>query len=395
MRSLSVIVPTYNEAENIGPLVERLHSALAGVDYELIIVDDSTDGTANVLADAARSTPQLRVIHRDGQRGLASAVADGIAAARGDVLCVLDADLQHPPETLPTLLEALDRTGSDLVIASRYAPGGRYETFSAARRFVSRIATTLARVLLSRARSVSDPVSGFFAFRRRVIEGKTLRPVGYKILLEVLVRGDISRVVEVPYRFEARNAGQSKLTSSQHAEYLKHLLRLAPVNPDDLRFVRFGLVGLSGILVNTVVLWLLKTRMGLYYVTAGALAIVVAITWNFLLNDTFTWRERRSRTARDMGTRYLKYWTVSGVGSLLQVGGLYIFTEAGLPYLVSNLIGIVLGVVWNFKMHSGWTWKPTEPPLRRTVYTPGSSQNAKGDADLSGAVEGPGARASS
>ncbi len=225
MPALSVVVPTYNESGNIRPLVERVTKALDGVDFELIVVDDSTDGTERVLAELARGAEYLRVVHRTARRGLASAVAEGIALATGNVVCVLDADLQHPPEAVPTLTEALVRTRADLAIASRYVPGGKYE-FTAARRAVSYVATALARILLTRVRSVSDPLSGFFAFRRGVVEGVRLRPVGYKILLEILVRGRVSRVVEVPYRFQARRADRSKLTARQNLEFVRHLLAL-------------------------------------------------------------------------------------------------------------------------------------------------------------------------
>jgi dolichol-phosphate mannosyltransferase len=236
MPSLSAVVPTYNEAENAALLVQRVTTALAGIDFELIVVDDSTDGTDRVFQSLARAEPRLRVVHRTGHRGLATAVTAGIALAKGDVVCVLDADLQHPPEELPALREALEQTGADLAIASRYVPGGGYE-LTVGRRIISRVATILAWTLLGRARSVSDPLSGFFAFRRAVVDGVLLRPIGFKILLEILVRGHISRVVEVPYRFEARGGGQSKLTLAQHLDYLRHLLALSAVRAPSVQRV--------------------------------------------------------------------------------------------------------------------------------------------------------------
>jgi dolichol-phosphate mannosyltransferase len=228
MPFLSIVVPTYNEAENAGVLVERVTTALTGVDFEVLFVDDSTDGTERVLAELARHLPRLRVVHRTHRRGLASAVSDGIALATGDVVCVLDADLQHPPEAMRALVEALDRTGADVAIGSRYVAGGSYD-FTLSRRVVSRVATALAWLLLRRARSVSDPLSGFFAFRRGVVDGINLEPIGFKILLEILVRGNVTRVVEVPYRFGARGAGKSKLTQAQNLEYLRHIFILSAV----------------------------------------------------------------------------------------------------------------------------------------------------------------------
>jgi dolichol-phosphate mannosyltransferase len=232
-------VPTFNEIENVGPLIDRVANALSAVDFELIVVDDSTDGTEQVLADLARDEPRLRVAHRADRRGLAVAVTDGIQLATGAVVCVLDADLQHPAEALPTLTEALDHTGADLAIGSRYVPGGGYE-FSLARKIVSRVATVMAKILVGRARAIADPLSGFFAFRRNIVEGVRLKPIGFKILLEVLARGRIGRVVEVPYSFAARGAGASKLTVAQNLQYLRHLLVLSRVRSSPIQRVVYS-----------------------------------------------------------------------------------------------------------------------------------------------------------
>jgi dolichol-phosphate mannosyltransferase len=366
---ISVIVPTYNEREAVPALVDRVRRALGGLPYELVFTDDSTDGTDAMIAALAREDPRIRLLHRTGRRGLATAVVEGIGAARGEVVCVLDADLQHPPERIPDLIKALEETGAEVVVASRYLPGGSYRGLSGLRRLASRVATWLAKLLLRRARPVSDPMSGFFAFRRSVVEGVHLAPVGYKILLEILARGNFRKVVEVPYVFEARVAGQSKLTLRQNLDYLRHLLRLLPANPEDLRFVRFVLVGASGIGVNTAALWGL-VRLGMHYRPAGVLAIATAITWNFLWNDAFTWRDRRSRNLGTKLRRYLQYWAVTGLGSAIQYALYLLLTGAGFPYLLSNLVGIGVAVGWNYRMHGSWTWRPTEPTITRVVYRP-------------------------
>jgi dolichol-phosphate mannosyltransferase len=372
---VSLIVPTYNERETVAALVERVRSALDGTPFELVFVDDSTDGTNEVIAALARDDPRIRCIHRSGRRGLATAVVEGIRLSRGEVVCVLDADLQHPPAAIPALLRALEETGADVVVGSRYVPGGSYETFTGARRLASRVATALARLLIHRARVVSDPLSGFFLFRRSVVHGVELRPLGYKILLEVLTRGRIHKVVEVPYTFDARAAGRSKLTLRQQWEYLHHLLQLLSAQPEDLRFVKFGLVGGSGIAVNTAALWALVWT-GVHYREAGAMAIAVAVTWNFLWNDAFTWKDRRSRTLRQKVRRYFQYWAVTSVGSAIQYALYLALTAAGIPYLLSNLAGIACAAVWNYRTHGRWTWKPTEPPIVRVVY--GGSPVRKG-----------------
>lgn len=366
---LSLVVPTYNERGNIASLIERTERVLTGIPHELVFVDDSTDGTDALIAAEAHRHPQIVLVHRTERTGLATAVATGLERARGTVLCVLDADLQHPPEVIPLLLDALDRTEADLVVASRYVPGGGAVGFTAARRLASRAATASARILLKRGRLVSDPMSGFFAVRREVIDGIELRPLGYKILLEILVRGRLRRVAEVPYRFELRVAGASKLRLRQQWEYARHLLRLLTVHPDDLRVLRFCLVGGSGVFVNMGLLWALVGR-GLHYIPAGIAATAAATTWNFVLNNGFTWRDRRSSSLRVTTARYGQYWAVTAVSATIQLALLSGLTATGVPYLLSNLIGIVAAAVWNFRTNSLWTWKPMDPPLVRIVCRP-------------------------
>lgn len=234
------------------------------------------------------------------------------------------------------------------------------------RRLASRGATLMARVLLSRARLVTDPMSGFFVVRADAVQGVALNPIGYKILLEILVRGHVRCVAEVAYRFHTRGAGGSKLSARQQWEYAVHLLRLLTAQPDDLRILRFGLVGGSGVLVNMGVLWALATR-GVHYIAAGTAGIVVATTWNFVLNDAFTWREHRSRSWRTRAERYLRYWVVTGASSGLQLVLLFGLTAVGVPYLLSNLVGIGTAAIWNFKLNNGWTWKSSPPPLAGEV----------------------------
>jgi dolichol-phosphate mannosyltransferase len=267
---------------------------------------------------------------------------------------------------VPVLLEALDQTGADLAVASRNVAGGGYEAFSFTRRLASRIATLLARVLLYRARRVADPMSGFFAMRRNVVQNTTLRPIGYKILLEVLVRGHLKRVVEVPYQFRTRQTGESKLTIRQQWEYLYHVLRLAAVRPDDLRFLRFCLVGASGVLVNMGLLSLLVVH-GLNYVIAGFMATAAATTGNFILNDRITWQERRASSFGVMTARYLQYWAVTGASTIVQVGCLALLTLSGLPYWLANLVGIGGAAVWNFSANGRWVWKPSQLAVARTI----------------------------
>ncbi len=204
---VSVVIPTRNEAANIGPLVGRINAALADTAFELCFVDDSDDSTAELLIELAHADPSVRCLLRQGadrKGGLSTAVVAGLRMARGRYACVMDADLQHPPELVPVLLAEAER-GADLVVASRYAPGGSHEGLSGVvRRLVSRAATLVARLLFSEARQSSDPLSGFFLCRRALIDGIEFRPVGFKILLELLVCMPELRVVDVPMTQAAR-----------------------------------------------------------------------------------------------------------------------------------------------------------------------------------------------
>jgi len=227
---VSLVLPTYNETRNLPRLIPRLTRVLerTGAPFEIIVVDDdSPDGTGALAGEMARADPRLRVIRRRGERGLATAVVAGWKAAQGEILGVMDADLQYPPEGLPDLLEAIVEDAVDVVVASRYAPGARREGWSLRREIVSRGAILLAKLAVPRALSrLRDPNSGYFLIRRRVIENVDLRPIGFKILIEVLARGRWQHVVELPQAYEGRREGKSKLGSRQTVEFLSHLARL-------------------------------------------------------------------------------------------------------------------------------------------------------------------------
>jgi len=219
---LSVVVPTYNEAGSVPKLAERLHAALAGREWELVIVDDgSPDGTADIAAALAPRIP-TNVVRRAGKAGLASAVIAGFVAARGDVLVVMDADLSHPPETVPALLAALTN-GADLAVGSRYVAGGGVEDWPLKRRVVSRVACLMGNALVP----VRDATSGFFAVRRSAIDGVTLNPIGFKIGFEVIARGRYRTIIEVPYTFRDRELGASKFGRREIGQYIVQLGQVA------------------------------------------------------------------------------------------------------------------------------------------------------------------------
>lgn len=223
---LSIIIPTYNERENIEEVVKKVENSLKEENFEIIIVDDnSPDGTGKIADELANRYDNIKVIHRYGQRGLASAVKEGMKYAYGEYICVMDADLQHPPELIREMLKRTEKS-FDLVIASRYIKGGGIKNWSLVRRVISLVAVLFARTLISKASSVKDPVSGYFLFKRNKIDNSELHPIGYKILIEILAKGKFTKVAEVPYVFVGRKVGKSKLSFEEYFNYVKHLLTL-------------------------------------------------------------------------------------------------------------------------------------------------------------------------
>ena len=357
---VSLVVPTYNERENIAQLAERIHKALSGYSYELIVVDDNSPDDTSELAKNLSSKYPIRVIVRTNERGLASAVVAGFAQAKGEVIGVIDADLQHPPEFIPSLIKAV-RDGADVAIASRYIKGGGIEGWTLKRKVISVGAKIPANILLSSARRIKDPLSGFFLFKKRVIDGATLSPTGYKILLEVLVRGKANRVVEVPYTFKERERGKSNLTAKEQINYLKHLSRLAWDDGGIKRFIKFCMVGASGTGVNLGLLAIFVEVAGMNEVWAQIPSYQISILTNFALNEFWTFSDRRTPGLRSFLIRALKFNLVSQVGWGINLGVYYVaLKKAGIYYIVSQIIAIAVATMWNFSSNVIWTWR-TKP----------------------------------
>ncbi len=222
MGKISVVVPTFNEAENVGNLVNQIDYALRGIEYEVIFVDDSKDNTPEVIEQVMKENPNVRMKHRVGETGLATAVIEGFHMAEGDYIAVMDADLQHPPGILRSMYYCLE-TGVDFCVPSRFIPGGSDGGLGPYRKLVSGVARYIGKILLPCLHKITDPTSGLFMFRRDVIKDADLQPIGWKILIEVLAMGTYRTVVEIPYKFQARPAGESKLTSKVTFEYLKQV----------------------------------------------------------------------------------------------------------------------------------------------------------------------------
>ena len=225
MSKISVVVPTYNESENVGNLTNQIDYALRGIDYEVIFVDDSTDNTPDAKKKVMEENPNVRMEHRETEKGLATAVLEGFKLSRGDYIAVMDADLQHPPAILRSMYAVME-TGVDFCVPSRFIPGGSDGGLGPYRKLVSGVARYIGKIMLPSLRKITDPTSGLFMFRRSVIEDADLRPIGWKIMVEVLAMGNYRSVVEIPYKFQARPAGESKLSSKVTLEYLKQVAEL-------------------------------------------------------------------------------------------------------------------------------------------------------------------------
>jgi len=351
------VVPTYNEAENVGILLDRVRRAIggSGIEYEVVVVDDSSsDGTAEVARRVSEELGvPLRLVVRRGERGLASAVARGFREAGGEYIAVMDADLQHPPEVLAEMLSRALGEGADIVVASRYVGGGGVEGWGLHRRLASRLATIAARVLIPQARRVRDPLSGFFLVRRGVIEGISpealSRGRSFKILLEILVRGRYGKVVEHPYRFKPRERGKSKLGAREAIEFVRQVVELS-----DYRLLKFVAVGLSGVLVNNIVLYMLAGVSGVPVYIASPIAIEVATINNFTLNDRWTFK--RFRELGRLYTRLAKYHVAVGLGNLVNYAVvLALHTLVGI--IPSNILGIGLGFITNYLVSSEFVWE--------------------------------------
>ncbi len=355
--TLSIVIPTRNERDNVPRLVDALRAALDGLEYELVFVDDSTDGTDDVLAALARADRKITVHHRNGGRGLATAVLMGFGISRGEVLGVLDADLQHPPAVMAALARRMEETQADLVVASRYLPGAGRPGLSPWRRVVSQATRLLTWALLRASRRSSDPLSGCFVVRRSAVEGVLLQPIGFKILLEILVRGRCDRVAELPYVFVDRHAGRTKATVGQGLDLLRHLGSLTASSPEDARFWKFLLVGVSGVAANVVVFWTLTHVLRAHVLQAGIIAAALSTLTNFLLNNAYTWADRREASPSIFMRRLGKYYIATGAGNLVYLALLWGLTHVGLVPMLSNLIAIGVGGMLNYVAHNAWTWR--------------------------------------
>jgi len=354
---LTVVIPTFNERENVPPLILRLGKALEGVAWQAIFVDDnSADGTAEVVKAIGARDPRISCLHRIGRRGLAGAVIEGIMASAAPVVAVIDADLQHDETILPRMLKLIQSDAADLVVGSRYlAPEGAKIGLSPLRLAGSRLATWIARRVL-RA-DVTDPVSGFFMIRRTLFErvGPQLSPQGFKILFDIIAsQPKPLRIVETPYVFAERRAGASKLDGRVVIDYLGLILSKFSRGLIPPRALMFGLVGSSGVIVHLAVLALCRS-LGFAFVGAQEMAAVIAMTSNFLINNQVTYRDRRLR-GLSLLTGYVRFCALCGLGLIANVAIADLVHHWTPIWWLAGAAGALFGAVWNYVSTSLAVW---------------------------------------
>lgn len=359
MPQLSVIVPTYNEAANIAPLVAGLETALTGLDWEVIFVDDdSADGTAEKVFELSKANPKISCIRRIGRRGLSSACMEGMLASSSPYLAVMDADLQHDESILPGMLALLEAGSADIVIGSRYMEGGGSRGgLNSLRSMGSKLATFLSTSITRQ--QLSDPMSGFFMLRREVFEETVakLYGKGFKILLDIIASHDQALVVkELPFKMRPRKAGDSKLDSFVVADFLLMLIDRKVRGLMPARFFLFVLVGFTGVLIHMCTLYIVHSWMDKSFFWAQISATFIAMTSNFFLNNAFTFGDRKLH-ASALFKGLLNFYAVCSVGALINVATAGYLFNLGSHWSVAGLTGAAIGAIWNFSLSSWFTWR--------------------------------------
>lgn len=371
---VSIILPTYNESQNIIQILEKIEEIIPrNIKSETIIVDDnSPDGTGKIVDEylnfkkIAKGT--INIIHRTTKSGLSSAILKGIQQATGDIIVVMDSDFSHPPQIIPKMLDALKKYRSDIVIASRYVNGGSIEHWTLKRKLMSKIATSIAK--LSLGVSVKDPMSGFFMFKKNLLQNLNFDGIGYKLLLEILVKTKGAKISEVPYTFTNRQFGSSKLGIDTILDYGKSVLKLyrygktiANQEPrKSIHFMskaaRFYTVGGSGLIVNYITSLLLAGNIpDLWFVHANVYGIAASMISNFFLNKYWTFEDRDFKPKKTF-TQFLKFISFSSIGALVQLGIVFSLIEHyDVGYPIALLIGVLSAAFGNFMLNKKFTFK--------------------------------------
>jgi dolichol-phosphate mannosyltransferase len=372
---VSIIIPTYNESENIIQVLKSIGEHLPeDIVVEALVVDDnSPDGTGKIVEDYITDAHNeigytVEVIHRKTKSGLSSAILDGIQHSTGETVVIMDSDFSHPPKIIPQLVEEIKTSKCDIVIASRFVPGGVIDGWSTKRKLISKTAKGIAKAGLGV--NESDPMSGFFAFKRKILDGIKFDAIGYKMLLEILVKTKGAKVKEIPYTFTDRTRGSSKLDSSTMLDYVKSVWKLyryghtAKVSDTrtSVRFIskasRFYTVGASGLLVNYIIsLLFADVIIDFWYIHATIIGIVVSMSSNFILNKMWTFEDRNFEAKKTLA-QYGKFVGFSSLGALIQLGMVYVLVDNyQVMYPIALILAVIIAASSNFILNKKWTFK--------------------------------------
>jgi len=374
LTEISIILPTYNESKNIGGILEHIQNLIPkDLRSETIVVDDnSPDNTAKIAEDYFNSIKEktshtINVVKRKAKNGLSSAILNGIQQATGNTIIVMDSDFSHPPQIIPKLIDTLKQTRCDIVIASRYVKGGSIQGWPYKRKIMSKVATIIAKKGLGVR--TKDPMSGFFAFNKNILKGINFEAIGYKMLLEILVKTRGVKIQEIPYAFTDRKEGESKLGISTIFDYCKSVLKLyrygrqiqTEESRASVRFLskaaRFFTVGASGLGINYLASILFASSANVWYVHATMMGIVFSITSNFILNKFWTFEDRDFSSKRTV-MQYIKFVGFSSIGAITQLGMVYYLVDkGGFSYPVSLVLAVGAAAFSNFLLNKKWTFK--------------------------------------
>lgn len=364
---LSIVVPTYNERQNVEPLIDAVANALQGIEWEVIFVDDdSPDGTADWVRTISHDNERVRCIQRIDRRGLSSACIEGMLSSSAPYVAVMDADLQHDESILPKMLEVLKSEGLDLVVGTRYKKGGSTGELASNRVFLSKLATQVSRLILKTP--LSDPMSGFFMLDREYLEKivHRLSGKGFKILLDIFASSEgETRFSEVPYKMRSRALGDSKLDAMVLWEYALLLIEKTVGRIIPFRFIMFVGVGLTGLVFHLLILGVLFNYLGVSFYVSQAVATVVAMTNNFVINNLFTYRDQRLHGWRFL-TGLLSFYAACSIGAVINIQLAEFVFEHGVPWWISGAIGALAGSVWNYAITSTFTWGRSKDPAEST-----------------------------
>jgi dolichol-phosphate mannosyltransferase len=357
---LTVVVPTFNEHDNVPLLVERLGRVLEGTAWEVVFVDDdSPDGTADVVRALARRHPNVRCVQRIGRRGLASACVEGVLSSAAPYVAVMDADLQHDESILPAMLETLRNEPLDIVIGSRFVGGSDFGSMPKLRVRISEFGNRLARLVVKA--ELTDPMSGFFMLKRPVFDAavRGLSAQGYKILVDIFASSPKPLAFrELAFKFRERLHGESKLDTLVALEYLQLLLDKLIGHIVPVRFVLFGAIGGLGLVVHLAMLAISLKLLGLGFPASQGVATITAMTWNFCLNNIFTYRDRQLRGWKLL-YGLLSFYAVCSIGAVANVGVASYAFHSDRSWWLAGVTGAVVGSVWNYVMSSIFTWSPS------------------------------------